>query len=40
VLRSSAMPDLLARVMAIRAARGKLQKQNPTPSPAVDYGRM
>jgi uncharacterized protein YecT (DUF1311 family) len=34
------MPDLLARVMAIRAARAKLRKGNPETKPAIDYNRM
>jgi hypothetical protein len=34
----ASMPDLVARVMANRAARPKLRKE--APSPAIDYNRM
>lgn len=33
-------PKVLARVMAIRAARAKLRKENPETKPAIDYNRM
>jgi len=39
-LEQEMMPQLLARVMAIRAARAKLRQQSPGISPAIDYGRM
>jgi truncated hemoglobin YjbI len=31
---------VLARVMAVRAARAKLRKEDPETKPAIDYGRM
>jgi hypothetical protein len=37
-LKDSDKPDLMARVMAVRAARAKLLRG--TPAPAVDYNRM
>jgi len=39
-LREGRMPDLMARVMAIRAARAKLRQESPRISPAIDYNRM
>jgi uncharacterized protein YecT (DUF1311 family) len=39
-LREAAMPDLMARVMAIRAARAKLRQESPGISPANNYNRM
>ncbi len=33
-------PRVLAQVMAVRAARDKLRKQNPETKPAIDYNRM
>jgi enamine deaminase RidA (YjgF/YER057c/UK114 family) len=39
-LREATMPDLLARVMAIRAARAKLPQEGPKTKPAIDYNRM
>jgi uncharacterized protein YecT (DUF1311 family) len=39
-IENSSRPSLLARVMAIRAARAKLRKDNPVAKPAIDYNRM
>jgi hypothetical protein len=39
-LREAAMPDLMARVMAIRAARAKPRQESPGISPAINYNRM
>jgi uncharacterized protein YecT (DUF1311 family) len=39
-IENSSRPSLLARVMAVRAARAKLRKENPEAKPAIDYGRM
>jgi hypothetical protein len=39
-IEEATMPKLLARVMAIRAARAKLRQENPQAKPAIDYGRM
>jgi uncharacterized protein YecT (DUF1311 family) len=33
-------PRVLAQVMAVRAARTKLRKENPETKPAIDYNRM
>jgi uncharacterized protein YecT (DUF1311 family) len=39
-VEQATMPHLLARVMAVRAARAKLRQQSPGISPAIDYDRM
>jgi uncharacterized protein YecT (DUF1311 family) len=39
-LKQATMPQLLARVMVIRAARSKLRKKSPETKPAIDYDRM
>ena len=39
-LEQATMPQLLARVMAVRAARAKLRKDSPERKPAIDYDRM
>jgi uncharacterized protein YecT (DUF1311 family) len=39
-VEEASMPDLIARVMMVRAARAKLRQQRPGASPAIDYGRM
>jgi hypothetical protein len=31
---------VLAQVMAVRAARAKLRKENPETKPPIDYDRM
>jgi len=39
-VEQATMPHLLARVMAVRAARAKFGSKSPGISPAIDYGRM
>ena len=39
-VEQATMPQLLARVMAVRAARAKVRQQGPGISPAIDYNRM
>jgi len=40
VLRDVTVPSLLARVMAVRAARAKLRQEAPKTNPAIDYSHM
>jgi hypothetical protein len=41
IVEQTAMPNLLARVMAIRAARAKPPQQSPAGQrPPIDYHRM
>jgi uncharacterized protein YecT (DUF1311 family) len=39
-IETATTPRLLARVMAIRAARAKLRQENPQTTPAIDYNHM
>jgi uncharacterized protein YecT (DUF1311 family) len=40
IIAETMVPKVLARVMAIRAARAKLPQEGPKTKPAIDYNRM